>query len=210
MRKVILITAVVVLVFASASFGRSAWGTVFGAMSTASTLGMGQGNFGLGVGWGDNARSFMGSFNYGLSTHMDGRIKLALVDPDGGDAKLGVGADFKYQIVSVGGISNGPFDMAVGGLFEFYDLGGVSVIQLGGHYTGSYPVKLESGGVLTPYGRLNVRMEMLDYDGETDSDLQIGLNGGVHWQVNKDIGLFGEFQIDGNDGVFLGIEFGAL
>lgn len=196
---------------APASFARDAFGTVFGAMSTASTLGMGQGNFGLGLGLADNARSFIGSFNYGLSAHMDGRIKLALVDPDGdSDTELGLGADFKYQIVSVGGISNGPFDMAVGGFFELYGWGPLSIIQLGGHYTGSYPVKLESGGTLTPYGRFNARMEIIDYDDGSESNLEIGLNAGVHWQVNNDIAFFGEFQFDGNDGVFLGIEFGAL
>jgi hypothetical protein len=53
---------------------------------------------------------------------------------------------------------------------------------------------------------------MIDNDGPADSqsNLEVGLNAGVHWQVNSSIGFFGEFQIDGNDGLFLGIEFGAL
>jgi len=212
MKKAIFVVIGIVLVFSASSYARDAAGSAFGAMSTAGTLGMGEGNFGLGIGLADQT-SFWGSFNYGLSDHMDGRIKVGLIDTDGDDTELAIGADFKYQIVSVTGVSNGPFDMAIGGLFEYFDLGGVSVVQLGGHYTGSYPIKLESGGTLTPYGRFNARVEMINYDSDLiddDSNLEIGINGGVQWQINSSISLFGEFQFDGNDGLFLGIDFGAL
>lgn len=211
MKKVLVVVGSILLLSSGSSFGFDARGSAFGGLSTASTLGMGTGNFGLAVGLAD-ATSFSGYFNYGLSAHTDGRIKIGLIDYDGADTELALGADFKYQIVSVDGAGSGPFDMAVGGFGEYYDVGPFSVVQLGGHYTGSYPVRLKSGGTLTPYGRFNVRVEIVDYDvfDESDSNLEIGLNAGVHWQVNRNIGFFGEFQIDGNDGLFLGIEFGAL
>ncbi len=211
MKKVLTLVVGILLLISVNSFAFDAAGSAFGGLSTAGTLGMGTGNFGLAVGIAD-ATSFAGYFNYGLSAHTDGRIKVGLIDYDGGDTELALGADFKYQIVSVNGASSGPFDMAVGGFGEYYDIGGFSVFQLGGQFIGSYPVKLQQGGILTPYGRLNIRVEKIDWDGPSDSDsnLEIGFNGGVHWQVNSSIGFFGEFQIDGNDGLFLGIEFGAL
>lgn len=204
MKKIVVLTICATFIFVSSSFGADAIGSMFGALSTANTLGMGKGNFGLAVGLAD-ATSFTGSFNYGLSTHTDGRIKLGLFDAGGGaDTELALGADFKYQLISVSGVSNGPFDMALGGFFEY--LGGADAVLVGGQIIGSYPVVLEQGGTLTPYGRFNVRLESYS----SESELELGLNGGVEWKLNSDVSLFGEFQIDGNDGVFFGIEFGAL
>ncbi|UCD64992.1 MAG: hypothetical protein JSW34_06055 [Candidatus Zixiibacteriota bacterium] len=210
MKRLLIIAVCAALVFASQSFADAA-GSAFGALSTAGTLGMGNGNFGLSVGLAD-ATSFAGSFSYGLSAHTDGRIKLGLYDPDGGDTEIAIGADFKYQLISVGGVSNGPFDMAVGAFGEFFQAGAADVFLLGGQFLGSYPVKLQRGGTLTPYGRFNIRLESISIDviDQSDTELEIGLNGGVEWTVTADIALFGEFQIDGNDGVFFGVEFGAL
>jgi opacity protein-like surface antigen len=210
MKRIFLVSVCLLLLATSASFADSAAGSAFGALATAGTQGMGHGSFGFAVGLAD-ATSFTGSFMYGLSANTDGRIKVGLIDNDGGDTELTIGADFKYQIVTVGGVSKGPFDMAVGGLFEYADYGGVSVVQLGGQYIGSYPVRLESGGTLTPYGRFNIRVEFVDSDlGGSESNLEIGVNGGVYWKVNSSLGLFGEFQIDGNDGIFLGLDLSAL
>jgi hypothetical protein len=38
----------------------------------------------------------------------------------------------------------------------------------------------------------------------------VGLNGGVQWQMTSTVALYTEFQIDGNDGIFLGIDFGVM
>ena len=60
--------------------------------------------------------------------------------------------------------------------------------------------------------RLLHRLGFLDSIVESDSDnnLEVGLHGGVYWKVNSSLGLFGEFQLDGNDGVFFGIELNTL
>ncbi|HWR83536.1 MAG TPA: hypothetical protein VN285_09550, partial [Candidatus Deferrimicrobium sp.] len=170
-----------------------------------------------GVGIADNT-SVVGWLNYGLSEYVDGRIKLGLVDADGGDTEVTLGADFKYQFWSVGSAPSNALDLAAGGFFEFVDYGPFSVLQLGGQILGSYPFHMRNGSVLSPYGRFNVRLERLSWDrgfggrptSDSESDLDFGFNGGVQWQVVPTVGLYGEFQIDGNDGIFLGIDFSVL
>jgi hypothetical protein len=82
---------------------------------------------------------------------------------------------------------------------------------------GSFPIKLERGGSLSPYGRVNVRFESIRADlvsgvptslDASEDQLALGLNAGVSWHPRaSSIALFGEFQIDGNDGVFFGIDY---
>jgi hypothetical protein len=101
--------------------------------------------------------------------------------------------------------------MAAGGFLEFIDFGGASLLQFGGQLIGSYPVTLSNGKLLSPYGRLNVRLERASMSGGgSDSDMQFGLNGGVAFGLTSTVNLYGEFQIDGNDGIFLGIDFRAM
>jgi len=191
-------------------------GSAFGSLTTARAIGQGAGNFGFAVGFAD-ATSFTGSFTYGLSQYTDGRLKLGLIDSDNSDAKLTLGADFKWQFWNYGPGSTHPFDFAVGGFFEFVDLDAASAFQIGGHLIGSYPIVLTRGGTLTPYGRFNARLEALSFDrpvgasgDDSDTNLEVGLSGGVEWKMTTTVSLFGEFQIDGNDGVFLGVDFNVM
>lgn len=211
MRKSIIAVLSLLLIMTSSSLAISAAGSAFGTLTTARTLGMGVGNFGLSVGLAD-LTSVGGTLTYGLSAHTDGRIKFGLVDSDDSDAGLMLGADFKYQLISVEGVKNGPFDMAIGGFVEYYDVEWFSVVQVGAQFIGSYPFKLQNKTTLSPYGRFNVRLESLTRDGVGDGEtnLEIGLNGGVEWKISNVMGLYGEFQIDGNDGVFFGIDFNIM
>ena len=213
MKKLIVITIALITMTATNSLAISAFGSSFGNLATAKALGQGNGAFGVGVGIAD-AKSVIGWFNYGLSEYVDGRLKLGLVDADGSDAEIVFGADFKYQFWSVNGTMANPLDMAVGGFLEYADYGGFSALQVGGQLIGSYPFILQNGTTLSPYGRFNIRLE--DWNGEhkgvktSDSELEFGLNGGVAWQVTPTVNVYGEFQIDGNDGIFLGIDFSVL
>jgi hypothetical protein len=197
-------------------------GSVFGNLSTANALGQGKADFTAGVGLAD-ATSFFGMFNYGLSKYMNGRLKLGLSDPgDGADTKIVFGADLLWQIwdfVPTGPDPQGggryPFDMAVGGIFEYADYGQLSVLELGGFALGSYPVRMQNGSTLAPYGRLNLRLESVSYDIpgvniDGDSNLEFGINGGLKWQITNATSVFGEFQFDGNDGVFFGLNFNVM
>lgn len=188
-------------------------GSAFGALGAARTLGQGVGMFGVGAGIAD-ATSFFGSFNYGLSSDVDGRLKFGLIDGDGGDTEITFGADFKWHFLDTRTSKSNPFDLAFGGLLEYVDFSGLSAFQVGAHATGSYPFALNRGGTLSPYTRLNVRLVSVSLDlppgfsGDgSDSDLEFGANFGAEWAFSRDASLMAEFQLDGNDGLFLGFNF---
>ena len=214
MRKLFLITATVILLLSCNLFAGGE-GSGFGSLSTASTNGMGIGIFGVGAGFA-NANSIFGSFTYGMSANTDGRLRLALIDANSSNTELAFAADFKYNFVSVGELKNGPFDMALGGFFEYYNYDYGSIIFLGSQYIGSYPITMSNNSTLTPYGRFDVRLEMINYDSplpngdDSKSNLEFGFNAGVKWQLTKNIDIFGEFQFDGNDGLFVGLDFGVM
>jgi len=216
MKKTILVMIIVLALSATSSFADNSIGSAFGTLTTAKALGQGKGTFGFGVGLADNT-SFVGTFAYGLSQYSDGRLKLGFIDPDGGDAEITLGADYKWQFWNVGPDSRNPFDFAVGMFMEYVGYDPLSVFQFGGNLIGSYPVALKRGGTLTPYARFNARVEWLSWDRDPDfpgddseSNLQVGFSGGVQWQMTPTVAFYTEFQIDGNDGVFLGIDFGVM
>ena len=217
MRTAIVMTAVLTALGASSVMAVDAAGSAFGNLQTASAIGQGHGAFGTGIGIAD-ATSFVGWFQYGLAEYVDGRVKVGLVDPDGGDTEITFGADLKYQLWNVLGTVERPLDLAVGGFLEYADYDGSSVFQVGGQVLGSYPFTLRNGSVLSPYGRFNIRLEHISWEAKvlgvkksgSDSELEFGLNGGVAWEATNTVTLLGEFQIDGNDGLFLGATFDVL
>lgn len=221
MRNKLLLVLALLLVFTASGIKADSFGSGFGSFSDASTLGQGKGNLLGGVGLAD-ATTVFGIFSYGLSGHTDGRLKFGIIDADGADAEIMLGADFKYQFISKDSLNNGPFDMAFGAFFEYYNFGdsynvgttvvdySITVWQLGGNFIGSYPLYLKNGNRLIPYGRLNVRLENFDSDFYDDSNLEVGINAGVRWEVTNMINFYGELQLDGNDGLFLGVDFNVM
>ncbi|MEK7774908.1 MAG: autotransporter outer membrane beta-barrel domain-containing protein [Candidatus Zixiibacteriota bacterium] len=210
-KSLIVATALLLVLAVSGVWADAYSGGAFGNLTTARTVGMGKGFWAVGVGVAD-ATSFFGSFTYGMSNSFDGRVKFGFVDRFD-DTEVSIGFDVKYQMLVHGGASNNPFDMALGGLFEHVDYGNASVMQIGFLATGSYPFAMSNGRALSPYVRANVRIEDKNHDLRTDrdtSDLELGLNAGVHYELSKNVGLYGEFQIDGNDGLFFGLDFNVL
>ena len=214
MKKILIFSLVLVLSACGLIRAESA-GSAFGSLTTAQALGQGRANFGGGIGLAD-ATSFFGSFTYGLSQYTDGRLRVGLIDADGADAELTIGADFKWQFWTYGKEENSnPFDFATGAFLEYVDFGGSSVFQIGGQLIGSYPIDLQNSGTLSPYGRFNARLESISWDSrglgdDSESNLEVGINAGVCWQLTTELGLYGEFQLDGNDGLFLGIDFNVM
>jgi len=211
MKKLVVISMALIAFATTNALAYDAHGSAFGSFAIAKASGQGKGALGSGVGIADNATSVIGWFNYGLSEYVDGRVKIGILDPDNGDSKVTLGADIRYQFWDIGDIIKRPFDMAFGGFFEYVDYDFRSVWQLGGQAIGSYPFEQKNGTTITPYGRFNIRLEGYSPEiGDSDTEIKFGINGGVAWKITQTINIYGEFQIDGNDGIFLGIDFGVL
>ena len=228
--RIVGISLIALLILAPVA-GAENVGSIFGAMSTAKATGKGQTTFSGTIGLTDHT-SFLGSVNYGLSDRVDGRLRIGVVDADVFDTAIALGADVRWQIwdedkmgAPSAGVKQKPFDMAVGGFMEWIDLDAEAlgtflisqtVFQMGGQVTGSHVIHFSNGGTLAPYGRLNLRYESQTIEFPTgtlftgkvsESHMALGLNGGVAWGPTRNILLFGELQIDGNDGIFLGIDY---
>ena len=206
-----MILAALATLVVAGSVAADGAGSAFGCLTTARSQGMGKGSFTGGVGIA-NATSVAGMFNYGLSESTDGRVKLGFIDGKGNeDIEWTFGLDFNVQVWDVKSTAANSIDLAIGGLFEYIGVGDGSILQLGGQVLGSYPFVMTNGTTLSPYGRINLRMERMSYTfKDSDSDLRFGLNAGVGWAISPTINLYAELQIDGNDGLFLGADFNIM
>lgn len=202
-----------IVLLAAPTYAIDAFGSSLGSMQTAASPGMGSASFTAGLGLADNGTSILGSFGYGLSKYTDGHLKLGIIDYDYvDDLKFSLGADIKWQFWSVSDVTPKALDMAIGGIFEYQDPGGGSILHFGGALFGSYPFALKNGQAISPYGRFALRVEHISPDGPGDSEskLRFGLNSGIEWRFSSTVRAFGEFQLDGNDGIFFGIDFGLM
>ncbi len=227
MRKSALVVTLLVLLVVPHSYAGDALGSSFGTLSTARTVGYGHGVTYLGVGFAD-LNSVVGMFDYGVGEYTDLRFKIGLTDDSYSDATTTFGAEFKYQMFDKNLSPNDPFDMALGGMIEYVDFDGASGLQFGAFALGSRAYEMKNGNILAPYCRFGIRIEKSEWDtlrripggeGEDDtfvsdskseSELKFGLNCGVNWQLSKNFGFFGELQLDGNDGLFLGLSYSVL
>lgn len=212
--KLFVIVGLIGLFLVTSVSAEPAVGDLFGTLSTAEAIGQGRGDFGAGLGLGDHMTSFFGTFKYGVSRYGTLGFQLGMVDPDrsGLHSKLSFGASFAYQLWGMDEPDvKRPFDMDFGGFFEIYSGDVVDYVYVGGFVTGSYPFIMKNGSRLTPYARFNVRSEKIDYDATgSSSSLKFGLNMGTAWELTKTTNIYGEIQLDGNDGLFFGIDFNVM
>jgi len=186
-------------------------GPASGFLNTADAVGAGVGLIGGSVGFGDDAAAVYGSFTYGIADYTDIRFKLGFADLDAPDSDLELllGFDFKYELLDYSDtLQNNPLDFALGAFIEYVDYEGFPILELGGNIIGSIPYQFDNGYRIVPYACLNIRMERVDYDAadESDTDIQGGLNLGTKFELSDDLNLFGEFQLDGNTGIYLGLD----
>ncbi|UCD16877.1 MAG: hypothetical protein JSV44_10525 [Candidatus Zixiibacteriota bacterium] len=215
MKLFVALVALPALMF-SVSHAKGAIGLVSGNLTTADACGFGVGYIGGFAGIADEGTSIFGGLTYGFSDYTEGRVKIGFFDPDvrGADPKIMVALDFKYEFMDYyDRLRKNPFDLAFGGFMEFVDFEYGSVLGLGGSIIGSIPYRFQSGHRLIPYARLNLRLERVSYDAadfDDESDFRVGLNLGTKYEVSDNLGLYGEFQLDGNAGLFLGLDFRAF
>jgi hypothetical protein len=224
--RTVVFTLVALVVLAPAA-GAGNIGTFFGAMSTAQATGKGQTTVNATVGIAD-VTSFVGSFGYGFTDQMDGRVKLGIIDEEYFDTTFILGGDLRWQLWDIDRMPATrakPFDLAVGGFLEWSSwssdavdefIDSQTIFEIGFQVTGSRTFPMSNGSTLTPYGRLNIRHETLSVDMApgmfvledfSDSQVAVGANAGVAWGVSPSFVLLGELQIDGNDGLFLGVDY---
>ncbi len=217
----------------------AAGGSVFGTQSTAVAIGQGNANGGITLGLAD-ITSFVGTFDYGLSKFTTGRMKLGFADANNSDLAISIGAEIRWQVWSVAhsmakkgnrsGRSNlsrkankRPFDLSIGVMTEYLSIdkktaplttSSFSVFQFGGFLLGSQSFVTKSGKMITPYGRFNIRLEDTNFENNggkvSNSDIEIGFNTGVSYQFTNTMNIYGEFQVDGNDGLFIGVDFKVM
>ena len=206
-----VIALLIVLPF-TAVYGGPSVGLASGNLTTADACGFGAGYIGGFVGFGDDVTSLFGTMTYGFSQYTEGRVRFGFADLDAPDTdpQLLVGFDFKYEFLDYyDTLRNNPLDLAFGGFIEFVNYDPVSVMELGGNLLASIPYKFKSGQRLVPYSRFNMRLERYS-NGGSDSDFRAGLNLGTKFELTQDVHLYGEIQVDGNTGLFAGLEVRAF
>ena len=238
MKKIILTVAMLALVF-SAQPVLAGSGSVFGTQSTAVALGQGNANGGVTLGLAD-ITSFVGTFDYGMSKFTTFRMKLGFADANNADLAITLGGEVRWQVWSIAPSYSGkgkkagkrnlskkadqkPFYLSIGVMTEYLSIdkktglltsSSFSVFQFGGFLLGSHSFVTNGGKMITPYGRFNVRLEDTNVEVNgvkvSNSDIEIGFNTGVSYQFTNAMNIYGEFQMDGNDGLFIGIDFKVM
>lgn len=219
MKRVFLVSLLVAVLSAGNVWGARDVGGTFGAFQTARGIGMGDASFIGALGIAD-ATSAFGMVRYGLADYLEGRLKLGIRDGGAYDATIAIGADVTYQWWSDGPATTHPIDLAFGGMIEYFSIEyndpglpvmyDESIFQVGGYAVGSYPFLLENGMTISPYGRFNLRIEDINPDDpqfDHTTELEFGFNAGAKLEINQTLSAYGEVQLDGNDGVFLGLDF---
>jgi hypothetical protein len=194
------------------SYGDESCGLATGNLTSADACGFGVGYVGLFGGWGDDATSVFGTITYGFSDYTEGRFKFGFSDLDvpRSDPQIMVGFDFKYELLDYyDKLRKNPCDLALGAFTEYVDYEGFSEFELGGNIIGSIPYRFESGYKLVPYSRINIRLERYSNHG-SESDFRAGLNFGAKFELSSEFNMYGELQVDGNTGLFIGAEIRAF
>lgn len=214
MNKIVLTAFFLIILMSTNVAGKAkgSLGLVSGNMSTADACGYGMGYTGVYLGYGQDASVVLGVIRYGFSPYSEGRIKLGFSDLDAPatDPKMFYGLDLKYKFMDYNDkMINYPLDMAVGILIEYVGYESESILELGVNLIGSIPYRFKSGRRIIPYLRTNIRLEKTSSElvaGQSESNFRVGCNPGVKYELSSHVDLYGEVQIDGNTGLFVGIE----
>ena len=212
MKKLLL---VVILVTGSLFFAGSASSQFLGQLETAPTLLRGSYSAGMYAGVYDDAFAIFGGFRSGITDYLDFGLKLGLLNYDYGrwedEAGVLLGADLKYRVLETE--IDDPLDLSLGGCTEFSKVEHFSRLALGGYGVLSKDFCFQSGRVLSPYGRLSLRMERKSWEifgsdkEHDDTDLEMGLSLGISLELTSTVFLVGELQLDEFDGLIVGANF---
>lgn len=211
-KSTFVLTVCIILITCAGQSQADSAGKLFGNLMTAKAAGEGVGDVMGAIGIADDATIIFGVGKYGLSQYTTMRGKLGIADPDGKDAdvRLCIGGDIFYQLFDMTTDVDKPVDFALGGFFEYINFIGASLVQIGGRGVCSRHYIMSNNRELTPYGSVEFRIERVSWDDGSDTDLKFGLNAGVAYELGDHMNVYGELQLDGNTGVFFGLEYNIM
>ena len=187
-------------------FGSSTQAQFTGQLTPAPTITKGTMQGTANVGLYDGSISLLGHLRYGIGGYTDLGLRGGFVDFSEGrsdESALLLGGDIKYQVLELR--IRDPLDLSVGGMTETMLGTPGDYITVGGSVIGSYPVKLNSGKNLTPYGRLLLRLTWIEGGGD---DFDPAFTAGANFELGRTTSLSAEFQFDDPFGFLVGINFG--
>ena len=206
--------AVVVLTIFMA-FTSSAQSQFLGQLETAPTMLKGSYSLGAYAGVYDDAFGVFGGFRSGITDYLDFGLRFGVLnydyDPWEDESGIVFGSDLKYRVLETE--IGDPLDLSLGGLVEFSSVEHFDRLSIGGYGVLSRDFCFESGRVLSPYGRLNLRMERKSWEtggrdkDHHDTDLEMGLALGISLELTSRASLVGELQMDEFDGLIVGANF---
>ena len=186
--------------------------SLFGQVSTAYTLEKGASDVGGFVSVFENSTMVFAQYRHGLFANVDCGVQGGIVDPEGGDVGLALGADAKFLVLPMG--NDMPFDLALNPRISYINEDAFSFVSLGGSVVISRDYALAQGSI-APYGAFNMRFDNVHYDGRDlapgvdndDTDFNVSGIAGVKWDVSQLMDILGEVVFDENIGVTIGLNF---
>ena len=205
-----------VLVIASFILVPSAYSQFTGQLETAPTLLKGSYSFGGYAGIYDDAFAFFGGFRSGIADYLDFGLKLGFINYEyvkrDDESGILVGIDLKYRILETE--IGDPLDLSLGGGMEFSNVENYNRVALGGNMILSRDFCFDNGRLISPYGRLNLRMERksetrwLDLKEKShETEMEMGINLGLSLELTVNTFLVGEIQLDEFSGIIVGANF---
>lgn len=217
MKKIAVISIMMVLFSISSTSAQ-----FLGQLTTAPTLNKGSGLLGMYLGVYEDAFSVFGQFRYGIAKYVDLGLKMGMVnlDPGYGESSSGlaIGGDIKYWFMEKN--SGDPLDASFGVGTEYLNIADYGIFSLGGNAIVSYQIDYHDRNSVTPYGRLNVRWQRVNFENSlrwtwgakhegnwSNSDMDLALALGADLKISYNFSLIGELEIDDNVGFVAGINY---
>ena len=154
---------------------------------------------------GDGTTAFLFQWHEGLTSASGFRFDGGLLDIDESDVHFLLGATYQRQLNNAG--TEVPLDLllTVGGQAVLGDLVALEV-PVGVSIGRRFP--LDGAFALTPYAHPRVALQYCNEcgaDGDSDTDLGIGVDFGVDFEISTRMSLRGAFMIGSDDAEAIGI-----
>ena len=151
------------------------------------------------------AVSAFGQARYGLFAAGDGGLKFGLVDfGRRSDVGLLLVGDLQWALLAPRW--GDALWLSIGPEVGLYSVSDAHLWSFAGNLIASYDFEGNFRRI-SPYGRLTVRLEVSDNKHGSDTELQVGFNPGVRWEVSDFLDGVVEMQWDNRIGILAGLNF---